>query len=166
MTAKNILILAGNTLGVRQTIKNSCLIGTLTIEWKNYYFWMISWFTARQWKNTFSMWSKHCRFCDKDLSQPLCERIERNGIEEGLYQNLLLARTGSSAQSFILKMVGLASFSVGKWRPTTWYWWNLNVPCTEYLFWKAEWHLWSCRSSHAWHAQHTILPSKQAFLFL
>jgi hypothetical protein len=45
------------------------------------------------------------------------------------YQNLLLALTASSAQTFILNTVGLGSESVGKWRPTTWYWWNLNKPC-------------------------------------
>ena len=41
------------------------------------------------------------------------------------HQNLDFARTGSVAHSFIRKIVGLGSFSVGRWRPTTWYWWNL-----------------------------------------
>lgn len=35
------------------------------------------------------------------------------------HQNLLLALTGSLAQSFMRYTVGSGSFSVGRWRPTT-----------------------------------------------
>ena len=41
------------------------------------------------------------------------------------HQNLLFARTASMAQTFMRYTVGAGSASVGRWRPTTWYWWNL-----------------------------------------
>ena len=37
------------------------------------------------------------------------------------YQNLDLAQTSSTAQTFMRYREGLGSLSVGKWRPTTWY---------------------------------------------
>ncbi len=50
------------------------------------------------------------------------------GMHVCTHQNLLLARMASGAQTFMRYTVGLGSCSVGMWRPTTWYWWNLKMP--------------------------------------
>jgi hypothetical protein len=47
------------------------------------------------------------------------------------YQNLLLARMASGAHTFMRYTVGVGSCSVGMWRPTTWYWWNLWIPWVD-----------------------------------
>lgn len=45
------------------------------------------------------------------------------------HQNLLLALMESGAHTFMRYTVGVGSDSVGMCRPTTWYWWNLKIPC-------------------------------------
>ena len=50
---------------------------------------------------------------------------------QAAHQNLDLALTSLVAHSFMRNRVGSGTASVGRWRPTTWYWCRFSAPCVR-----------------------------------
>lgn len=90
--------------------------------------WPLAFLTRRSFFKKY-LWSEHKR---RSVAVQTPKASTHSACQEDCclcpYQNLLLPRTASGAQTRMRYTVGLGSASVGRWRPTTWYWCHLNRP--------------------------------------